>query len=218
MIRDTADPHYLLTCFYQGCFHSLYILYDGLCAIRHLSDPLQEHLLHFFEWVQGWRGKKAKNHWHGQLVIRAPDKYPCCRSVHERDTSQVTDLPCSPVFWVSLGQKHTSSHVHMTVKCSGYKSVVFTSPLCLYRPCECNPSGTVDLCSPLDGRCHCKPNVEGQSCDRWVTSLSLWSRTACTYVTCGYLGNCEIPALKGMINDWLCSQHWVFDNTWCFDF
>ncbi|XP_067340922.1 laminin subunit gamma-3 [Channa argus] len=34
------------------------------------------------------------------------------------------------------------------------------------RPCECHSSGSVDHCSPLDGRCHCKRNVEGQSCDR----------------------------------------------------
>ena len=36
------------------------------------------------------------------------------------------------------------------------------------RPCECDPSGTVDHCSPLDGRCLCKTNVEGHSCDRCV--------------------------------------------------
>ncbi|CAB1446978.1 unnamed protein product [Pleuronectes platessa] len=44
------------------------------------------------------------------------------------------------------------------------------APYCSQRnvlwPCECNPSGTVDVCSPLDGRCHCRSNVEGTSCDR----------------------------------------------------
>ncbi|MED6235877.1 hypothetical protein ATANTOWER_001470, partial [Ataeniobius toweri] len=34
------------------------------------------------------------------------------------------------------------------------------------RPCECNPSGSLDHCSSLDGHCYCKLNVEGQSCNR----------------------------------------------------
>lgn len=44
------------------------------------------------------------------------------------------------------------------------------------RPCECDPDGSVDDCSSLDGRCYCKPSVEGQSCDRCVIRLSLTSR------------------------------------------
>lgn len=38
----------------------------------------------------------------------------------------------------------------------------------LRRPCECDPSGSVGDCSPSDGECHCKANVEGQSCSRFV--------------------------------------------------
>lgn len=38
----------------------------------------------------------------------------------------------------------------------------------LFRPCECEASGSVGDCSPLDGRCYCRTNVEGQSCSRWV--------------------------------------------------
>ncbi|KAJ4926484.1 hypothetical protein JOQ06_008657, partial [Pogonophryne albipinna] len=34
------------------------------------------------------------------------------------------------------------------------------------RPCDCASSGSVGVCSALDGRCHCKPHVERQSCDR----------------------------------------------------
>lgn len=41
---------------------------------------------------------------------------------------------------------------------------LLTSPL--FRPCECEASGSVAHCSPLDGRCHCRTNVEGQSCSR----------------------------------------------------
>ncbi|KAJ3605952.1 hypothetical protein NHX12_027995 [Muraenolepis orangiensis] len=32
--------------------------------------------------------------------------------------------------------------------------------------CQCDVRGSVRDCSPVDGSSHCKPNVEGQACDR----------------------------------------------------
>lgn len=63
------------------------------------------------------------------------------------------------IFCLLLRQLHTFSHMHV-------KPFISIS-LVVCRTCECDPSGSVGDCSPLDGRCHCKDNVEGQSCGRW---------------------------------------------------
>lgn len=39
--------------------------------------------------------------------------------------------------------------------------------VCSNRLCECDDRGSVGVCSAEDGRCYCKTNVEGQSCNRW---------------------------------------------------
>lgn len=81
------------------------------------------------------------------------------------------NTPCHP----RHTHTHTPSHILLLTKCTGSRSSIFTSHILFCRPCECDPSGSVDHCSPLDGRCHCKPNVEGQACDRCVISLLLAS-------------------------------------------
>lgn len=74
------------------------------------------------------------------------------------------------------------SHIHVSVKYSAFKSFIFTS-LVVCRPCECDPSGSVGDCASLDGRCHCKPNVEGHSCDRCVISVHICAHITSTVVT-----------------------------------
>ena len=155
----------------------------------------------------------------GRPGFEPQHKYPCCWSVLEQDTLLVAEkcFVASKLrifLWKSVKSTHqnvlvfkmlgsclSAAHTQMSVKCRGYKSAIFTSPS-VCRPCECNPSGTVDVCSPLDGRCHCKSNVEGGSCDRCVISFLLAWR-----MTCGYLGNCWIPAAQKNVSPSLVCDH-----------
>lgn len=137
----------------------------------------------------------------GRLVIREiqgsspQDKYPCSWRVLEQDAPLLPGLPgCSrpSVIWkrcnvwritlyLSFCLKKNSCSVtcflHHTVNTHTRWIYILSSShwsLVACRPCECDPGGTVDHCSPLDGRCLCKTNVEGHGCDRCV----------CTVVAC----------------------------------
>uniref|UniRef100_A0A803SQN4 Laminin subunit beta 3 n=1 Tax=Anolis carolinensis TaxID=28377 RepID=A0A803SQN4_ANOCA len=94
------------------------------------------------------------------------------------------------------------------------------------HPCECDPDGTVpgSSCDPLNGRCVCKDNVQGDRCHLCkpgFTQLTNSNPQGCRDCACNVLGSCRnmpcddetgrcfcLPSVVGEKCDTCAANHW----------